>query len=197
VPRDASTVLSVKGAAHIYRRAPSQRHTANFDCVNVGTAERPVYHGGGWLPAPLTKATCVLTPHIYATEHSSANCALSCDELLVCNDAPDLVVTALQPFHSVLDTECFAGLLPGKCLTIGFACLNGGGVFSSPGSRSLGKAPEVEPKRRKSDEKGREDEGKAGTILMTEAPRVVVVETVSEEEAKFRWGRGENALPRD
>jgi hypothetical protein len=87
---------------------------------------------GGWLPVPLTKATHVLTPHIYATEHSWANRTLSCDELLVCNDAPDVVVTALQPHHPALDNDFFAGLIPGKCLTIGFAFLNrgrGGLVF--------------------------------------------------------------------
>jgi hypothetical protein len=61
-PRDASTMLSAKGASYHYRQAPSERHTQNFACVNVGTPEKPVYHGGGWLPAPLTKATRVLTP---------------------------------------------------------------------------------------------------------------------------------------
>jgi hypothetical protein len=130
-PRDASTVLSIKGTAYHYRQAPAQGHTENFDCVNVGTAERSVYHGGGWLPAPLTKVTRVLTPYIYATKHSWANQTLSCDERLVSNEAPAIVFTALQPHHSVLDTDVFAGLIPGKCLT---------------GSRSLGEAPEIDPK---------------------------------------------------
>jgi hypothetical protein len=61
-PRDASTVLSVKGVAHHYRRAPKHRHTLDFRCENLGTAQKPVYHGGGWLPPCLKRTTHVLTP---------------------------------------------------------------------------------------------------------------------------------------
>jgi hypothetical protein len=96
-PRDASTVLSVKGVAHHYRRAPKQRHTLDFVCENVGTAQRPVYHGGGWLPPRLKRTTRVLTPHIYASTGSWANRTLSWDEILICYDAPDCVVNALEP----------------------------------------------------------------------------------------------------
>jgi hypothetical protein len=32
-PRDASTVLLVKGEAHYFRRAPSSRHTRDFECA--------------------------------------------------------------------------------------------------------------------------------------------------------------------
>jgi hypothetical protein len=74
-------------------------------------------------------ATRVLTPHIYATQHSWANRTLSCEEVLVCNDAPDHVISALKPHYAALDSEFFSGLVPGKCLTVGYACLTGGGCF--------------------------------------------------------------------
>jgi hypothetical protein len=133
-PRDASTVLGVKGSAHTFRRAPVQRHLADGCCENLGSASHPLYHGGGWLPARLDRQTRVLTPHIFASKGSWANRCLGWEEALVCYDAPDSFVTALAMHHVQLDRAFFLGLVPGKCLTSGFTSLNGGVLFFSGGA---------------------------------------------------------------
>jgi hypothetical protein len=69
----------------------------------------------------------VLTPHIYVSSGSWANHTLSWDEVLVCYDVPDCVVTALTPHSDLLDKAFFNGLVSGKCLKIGFLSVNGGG----------------------------------------------------------------------
>jgi hypothetical protein len=124
-------VLSVKGVVHQYRRAPSNRHTNDLECENLSTADKPIYHGGGWLPATLHQNIRVLTPHIYVGEQSWANRPLSWDEILVCHDAPDCVVEGLRALSPSLGRDCFTLLVPGKCLSIGFCCLNGGGAFKT------------------------------------------------------------------
>jgi hypothetical protein len=125
-PHDASTVLSVKGVVHQYRRAPKHRHTPNFECENLGTPKHPIYHGGGWLPAWLNRTTQIMTPHIYAGTGSWVSRPLSWNKVLVCYDAPNCVVEALEPHQQMLDAAFFAGLVAGKCLTMGFLCVNGG-----------------------------------------------------------------------
>jgi hypothetical protein len=133
-PRDASTVLGVKGSAHTFRRAPHHRHLPDATCSNLGTDKHPLYHGGGWLPAHIDRQTRVLTPHIFASKGSWANRSLAWEEVLVCLDAPDSFVNAIGSQNILLDRAFFAGLVPGKCLTTGFTSLNGGvfpGVFPS------------------------------------------------------------------
>jgi hypothetical protein len=65
-PRDVSTVLSCTPQYYAVRRAPPLRHLPDGVCENLGDAARPIYHGGGWLPAGVTPKTRVLTLGIYA-----------------------------------------------------------------------------------------------------------------------------------
>jgi hypothetical protein len=125
-PRDASTVLTVKGVVHLYRRAPNSRHTPNYTCENLGTDNKPIYHGGGWLPARIHRGTRVLTPHIYASSGTWENRTLGWDEVMVCYDAPDGVISAFEIHNKLLDRVLFDGITAGKCLKVGFTCLNGG-----------------------------------------------------------------------
>jgi hypothetical protein len=56
----------------------------------------------------------VLTPHIYASLGSWANRTLRWDEVLICYDAPDSVVTALTPHAALLDKAFFDGIVWGE-----------------------------------------------------------------------------------
>jgi hypothetical protein len=96
--------------------------------VNLGSFGKPIYHGGGWLPSRINWLTRVLTPHIYASTGTWANHTLSWDEVLVCYDAPDGFVNALEPYQKLLDKSFFDELIAGKCLKVGYKCLTGGGA---------------------------------------------------------------------
>jgi hypothetical protein len=65
-PRDVSMVLSIKSSSRQIRAPPKHRHAKNLECRNEGSEEHPVYHGGGWLPAIVTKQTRILTPSLFA-----------------------------------------------------------------------------------------------------------------------------------
>jgi hypothetical protein len=66
VPRDASTVLSLKAHAKFFRPRPTLEVVDPLRCVNLGSVEKPIYHGRGLLPAALSRITWVLTPFMFS-----------------------------------------------------------------------------------------------------------------------------------
>ena len=57
VLRGASTVLSLKEYCKYFRPIPTNKVVEPLSCVNLGTADRPYYHGRGLLPKALTRDT--------------------------------------------------------------------------------------------------------------------------------------------
>jgi hypothetical protein len=66
VPRDASTVLSLTKHAKFFRPKPKLEVIDPLRCVNLGSSDKPIYHGRGLLPAALSHDTWVLTPFLYS-----------------------------------------------------------------------------------------------------------------------------------
>jgi hypothetical protein len=91
VPRDASTVLSLKEHAQFFRPIPTPEVIEPLRCVNLGTTEKPIYHGRGLLPATLSRNTWVLTPFLYSpkAKREWGLRRLGIRETLMCLDYPD------------------------------------------------------------------------------------------------------------
>jgi len=91
VPRDASTVLSLKEYCKYFRPIPANEVVEPLTCVNLGTSERPYYHGRGLLPATLTRDTWVLTPFLFSpkAKREWGLRRLGVEETLACLDFPD------------------------------------------------------------------------------------------------------------
>jgi hypothetical protein len=126
-PRDVSTVLSVMPQHHGVRKAPECRHLTDFGCTNLGNTTRPIYHGGGWLPATVTPSTRVLTPGIYAPKGTWALRPLTFGEYLSAHDVPETLIRRLRDNKVLGANASLASLVPGKCLVAGFRLFNGGG----------------------------------------------------------------------
>jgi hypothetical protein len=91
VPRDASTVLSLAEHAKFFRPVPSPEVIQPLRCVNLGSTEKPIYHGRGLLPAVLTRDTWVLTPFLFSPKlkREWGLRRLGTQEILSCLDFPD------------------------------------------------------------------------------------------------------------
>jgi hypothetical protein len=91
VPRDASTILSLKEHAKFFRPIPSPATIEPLTCRNLGTDEKPIYHGRRLLPAILSRNTWVLTPFLYSprTNQEWGLRRLGIAETLACLDFPD------------------------------------------------------------------------------------------------------------
>jgi hypothetical protein len=134
-PRDVSTVLSATPQHHGVRKAPKCRHLPDFGCKNIGNTERPVYHGGGWLPATVTLSTRVLNPGIYAPKGTWALRPLTFGEYLSAHDVPETLIRWLRDNKVLGSDASLASLVAGNCLVAGFRLFNGGGiVFGGYGS---------------------------------------------------------------
>jgi hypothetical protein len=66
LPRDASTVLSLTEHAKFFRPKPEPEVIDPLRCVNLGSSDKPIYHGRGLLPAVLSHDTWVFTPFLYS-----------------------------------------------------------------------------------------------------------------------------------
>jgi hypothetical protein len=91
VPRDASTVLSLKEHCNFFRPIPTPEVIDPLRCVNLGSDEKPIYHGRGLLPASLTRDTWVLTPFLFSpkAKREWGLRRLGIQETLACLDYPD------------------------------------------------------------------------------------------------------------
>jgi hypothetical protein len=91
VPRDASTVLSLKEHATMFRPIPSPDVVEPLACVNLGSLQKPIYHGRGLLPGKLDRHTWVLTPFLYSPKAKKewGLRRLGIQETLACLDFPD------------------------------------------------------------------------------------------------------------
>ena len=91
VPRDASTVLSLKEYCKYFRPIPANEVVEPLTCVNLGTSERPYYHGRGLLPKTLTRDTWILTPFLFSpkAKREWGLRRLGVEETLACLDFPD------------------------------------------------------------------------------------------------------------
>jgi hypothetical protein len=91
VPRDASTVLSLMEHAKMFRPIPTPEVFEPLACVNLGTKEKPIYHGRGLLPATLDRHTWVLTPFLYSPKAKKEwrLRRLGIQETLACLDYPE------------------------------------------------------------------------------------------------------------
>jgi hypothetical protein len=91
VPRDASTVLSLKEHAKYFRPIPTPEVVEPLVCLNLGTPERPIYHGRGLLPGVLTRDAWVLTPFLFSpkVKREWGLRRLGIEETLACLDFPD------------------------------------------------------------------------------------------------------------
>jgi hypothetical protein len=91
VPRDASTVLSLTEHAKFFRPKPELKVIDPLRCVNLGSSDKPIYHGRGLLPAVLSHDTWVLTPFLYSPKANKqwGLRRLGIRETLSCLDFPD------------------------------------------------------------------------------------------------------------
>jgi hypothetical protein len=91
VPRDASTVLSLMEHAKYIRPMPSPDVVEPLACLNLGSVERPIYHGRGLLPQDLTRDTWVLTPFLFSPKAKKewGLRRLGIEETLACLDFPE------------------------------------------------------------------------------------------------------------
>jgi hypothetical protein len=98
IPRDASTVLSLKEHSSMFRPIPSPDVVEPLTCVNLGTTEKPIYHGRGLLPGRLNRHTWVLTPFLYSpkAKREWGLRRLGIHEMLACLDYPDDWATWLE-----------------------------------------------------------------------------------------------------
>jgi hypothetical protein len=158
-PRDVSTVLGVTPQHYSIRNAPSARHEGDGVCRNLGTSEKPYYHGGGWLPGDLSHQTRVLTPGIFAPKGTWALRPLTFSEFLVCKDVPDTLVQQLESKLTIYRMPDIASLVPGKTLVAGGGGV-GGGVSFAHGNKNLGDSDSkvlVSPRKKKLKEGRGED----------------------------------------
>jgi hypothetical protein len=135
VPRDASTVLCVQAPSRKYRPAPSCCVVVPLGCVNLGSSERPYYHGGGLIPGNSDRNTEVLSPGIYAPKGQWALRSLTLEEVLIAKDY-NQVLAALMT-SGPLTNSFLRELSPDKsiiALARRWGC-NGGDVFFN-GSRA-------------------------------------------------------------
>jgi hypothetical protein len=128
VGRDASTIMGSKGHSLFYRPAPLDIHLTPLRCEILGNARTPFVHGGGLLPADVSRKTRVLTPTLFAPKGTWGVRMLSGEELLLAHDWPMFHIDAVGD-----SCKDFPSLLPGKCLVAGLRQLvgNGGGVVGA------------------------------------------------------------------
>jgi hypothetical protein len=91
--RDASTVLIVNEFCHLMRKIPDPLEVFPLRSLNLGTDQRPVYHGGGLLPTFLDRSTWVLTRCLSATQWGKRRVTRL--EVLLANDYPEDIAKAL------------------------------------------------------------------------------------------------------
>jgi hypothetical protein len=98
IPRDASTVLSLKEHSSMFRPIPSPDVVEPLNCINLGTTEKPIYHGRGLLPGRLNRHTWVLTPFLCSpkAKREWGLRRLGIHEMLACLDYPDDWATWLE-----------------------------------------------------------------------------------------------------
>jgi hypothetical protein len=126
-PRDASTILDIKGHQVTFMDAPKSVDVEPLAVLNMGAASAMAYyHGGGLLPSSVNRSTRVLTPSLFARPGKWGRRALSLVEVLKAKDLSADDIDRLEEFE--LTNEFFDALLPVKCLTEGYkALVNGGG----------------------------------------------------------------------
>jgi hypothetical protein len=151
-PRDVSTVLSIKPGSRQLRSAPKFRHTQDLECRNEGSADLPIFHGGGWLPSGVCKQTRIITPSLFAPKGKWVVRGLVQSELLAIKDVPDSTIRRVDGAAIQLTSRFFEQLVPGKCLIIGYQQFNGGGnSFSNTPKRKdvkvQGKTLGFEPRK--------------------------------------------------
>jgi hypothetical protein len=120
VLRDASTIMGSKGHSLFYRPAPTGIHLTPLRCASLGTPKAPFVHGGGLLPADVSRKTRVLAPTLFAPKGTWGVRVLSGEELLLAHDWPMFLIDAVGDSCKV-----FPALLPGKCLVAGMRQLVG------------------------------------------------------------------------
>jgi hypothetical protein len=77
-PRDASTILDVKGHQVTFMEAPKTVAVEPLAVLNMGaTSAMAYYHGGGLLPSTVNRSTHVLTPSLFARPGKWGRRALS------------------------------------------------------------------------------------------------------------------------
>jgi hypothetical protein len=129
-PRDVSTVLDCMAQHYSVRKAPPSRHLPDGVCENLGNLARPVYHGGGWLPAEVTPKTRILTPGVYAPKGTWVLRPLTFSEYLSAHDVPEALIRILRDDVPLGSDPSLTTMVPGKCLVAGFRFFNGGGTAS-------------------------------------------------------------------
>jgi hypothetical protein len=107
-PRDASTILDVKGHHVTFMDAPKSVAVEPLEVLN------------------LSETPAVLTPSLFAQPGKWGRRALSFVEVLKAKDLGADNIVRLAEFE--LKNEVFEALIPGKCLTEGFKALVNGGV---------------------------------------------------------------------
>ena len=126
-PRDASTILDVKGNWVVFENAPKLVAIEPLAVCNLGTSEDiPYYHGGGLLPAGINRSTRVLTPSIYARPGKWGRRNVTSEEVLKAKDFSLVDIARLESFQ--LTNDFYEALIPGKCLTEGVKALMNGGI---------------------------------------------------------------------
>jgi hypothetical protein len=128
VPRDASTILDVKGNHVVFQDGPRTVAMTPLRVENLSKpGTPPCYHGGSLLPKGLNRSTRVLTWTLFAREGKWGRRSLSHEEVLKARDYGSADITRLHGFG--LKHEFYEALVAGKCLTEGYkALMNGGGA---------------------------------------------------------------------
>ena len=128
VVRDAATVLTHSIFATFFRDPPKQVYPDPLECANLGSVGSPYYHGHGWLPAHLDTCVRVVTPVLNGASHGHkwGLRHISGAEAMLAKDVSLGHVKLLSARHR--DNSFLLGLLPGKCLQIGYTLLVNGGV---------------------------------------------------------------------
>jgi hypothetical protein len=126
-PRDASTILDIKGNNISFIDAPKSVAVEPLEVKNLANTDAlPFYHGGGLLPAGVNRSTRVLTPTLFARPGKWGKRAMTHEEVLKAKDFSSADIDRFDDF--VVDNAFYEGLTPGKCLSGGVkALMNGGG----------------------------------------------------------------------
>jgi hypothetical protein len=130
VPRDASTILDAAMFARGSRRAPVARRLFPVRSLNLGSAQDPIWHSGGLLPAQCDRRTRVLTPCIGLPLPLWGLRRMSQAELLQALDFSDACVSGIGRTPTLLPPSFWTRCLPGKCLAAAFECFSAPAQFS-------------------------------------------------------------------